>query len=84
MKTTVELLTSNERAALALFFGTDAYAAFKHLCQLEINGIAKDALGAGNMEAVNFCRGQAAMAKKLPLIVRDIYQETEKKGKQKS
>lgn len=84
MKTTVELLSSNERAALALLFGTDAYNALRHLCQLEIDGLAKDALGAQNMEALNYSRGQAAMAKKLPLIIKQIYGETEKSEKKKS
>lgn len=84
MKTTVQLLSSNERMALALFFGTDAFAALRHLCQLEIDGLAKDALSAQDMDAVRYSQGQAAMAKKLPLILKEIYNETEKSEKKKS
>lgn len=80
MKSTVELLNSKERAALALFFGTDAFTAFRRVAQLEIDGLAKDALGATTMDQVNFLKGRAAMAKELPLLIELIYKQSEKKS----
>ncbi len=78
MKSTVELLSDKERAALALLFGTDANNALRKLCQLEIDGCAKDALAATDMNQVNYFRGEASMAKKLPKLIEQVYKETDK------
>lgn len=80
MKSTVEQLSDNERQALALFFGTDAFSAFKKLCQLEINGLARDALASRKIDELGNSRGQAEMAKKLPLIIGEIYKRSNKKS----
>lgn len=82
MKSTVEQLNSKEKAALALLFGTDAFAALRKICQLEINGVAKDALAATDITQVYFFRGEASMAKKLPKLIEQIYKENGKKNKQ--
>lgn len=80
MKSTVEQLNTKEKAALALLFGTDAFQALKKICQLEIDGVAKDALASTEINQVYFFRGEASMAKKLPKLVEQIYKES---GKQK-
>lgn len=81
MKSTVEILNSKEKAALALLYGTDAYVALKKLCQAEIDGVAKDALAAIEITQVYFNRGEAGMAKKLIKLIEQIYKESEKKQK---
>lgn len=78
MKSTVEALSGKERDALALFYGTDAFQAFRRLCQIEIEGLGKDALAATTMDAVNFLKGRASFAKELPKLLEEIYKENKK------
>lgn len=80
MKSTLDQLSSKEKAALALLYGTDAFLALRKICQLEINGVAKDALEATVIEQVHYAKGQAAMAKKVIRLVELIYKEDGKKG----
>lgn len=78
MKSIVEQLSGKERDALALFYGTDAFAAFKKICQLEINGLGKDALAANTMDQVNFFKGRASMAKELYKLIEATYKDEDK------
>ena len=86
MKSTVEQLTSAERKALVLFYDTPAYNALKHLCQLEIDGLGKDALASQDHNQTRWLGGEANMAAKIPKIVRQLYKESEdnKEKQQKS
>lgn len=83
MKSTVEQLSPAERAALVHFYDTEAYKALKKLCQLEIDGLGKDALGSPDHEQTRYYSGQASMAAKLPKVIRQLYQEAEE-NKQKT
>lgn len=85
MKSTVDLLTDKQREALALFYGTDAFDAIKQLCKLEIEGLGKDALASPDHEQTRFYAGQAAMAAKLPKVIRMLYKVKEdNKAKKKN
>ena len=81
MKSTLEQLSANERKALALWYDSDAYKAFKKICRLEIQGLGKDALGSPSHDQTRFYGGQAAMAAKLPKIVKSLYDESVKNQK---
>ncbi len=84
MKSTVEQLTPDERKALVLFYDTKAYEAFKRLCELEIEGLGKDALGSTEHSQTRWFGGQANMAAKLPKLIRELHKESEaNKEKQK-
>lgn len=75
MKSTVEQLTKVERQALVHFYETVPFEALKHLCQLEIDGLAKDALDSQSQEQTRYYAGQAAMATKLIKIIRQLYKD---------
>lgn len=77
MKSSLEKLSPGERNALVHWYDTESYKAFKRLCQFEIEGLGKDALGAQSFEQVKLISGQASMAAKLPKIIRAMFQESE-------
>ncbi len=81
MKSTIEQLSASERKALAHFYNTAAYKALKHLCELGIIGLGKDALGSQSHDDTRWYGGQANMAAKIPKAVRSIYEESEKNEK---
>lgn len=70
MKSSVDRLSVSEREALANFYDTDAYKALKKLCQFEIEGLGKDALGSQTHEQTRYYSGQASMAVKIPKIIK--------------
>lgn len=76
MKSTIEQLTGAQRKALALFYETPTYEALKALCQLEIDGLAKDALDSPSQEQTRYYAGQAQMASKLVKLIRQLYKES--------
>lgn len=78
MKSTVDLLTKKEKEALALWYETPSFMALKKLCELEIEGLGKDALGSPSHEATKYYAGQADMAAKLIKVVGGIYKENVK------
>jgi hypothetical protein len=80
MKSTLDRLSPKEKEALALLYDTEGYTALKKLCTAEIDGLGKDALGASDMEFVKFCSGQAAMAKKIAVYIREAYKEVNKES----
>lgn len=77
-KNTIDNLSQKERLALAHFYGTDSYNALVKFCQLEIDGLAKDALSAIHMDGINFLKGRASFAKELPQLLKAINESTEK------
>lgn len=80
MKSTLEQLSASKKQALALFYDTEAYKALKELCELEIDGLGKDALGSPSHEQTKWFGGQASMAAKIPKIIKELYIESNKKG----
>lgn len=76
MKSTLDQLTSSERKALVLFYDTEAYKALKRLCELEIAGLGKDALGSTDHNQTRWLGGEANMAAKIPKIVRELFKES--------
>lgn len=82
MKSTLEKLSYKEQELLALFYDTETYKALKHLCQLEIDGLGKDALASIGHEWTRYYSGQAEMAAKIPKIIRELYRDKDK-NKQK-
>lgn len=57
-----------------------SYKVLKKLCQLEIDGLAKDALVSQNQEQTRELNGQAMMASKLPKLIRGLYMDINKEG----
>jgi len=85
MKSTVELLTDKQRGALARLYGTDAHDALKALCKLEITGLGKDALDSPDHNMTRWYAGQAAMAAKIPRVIKMLNKEFEdNKAKKKN
>lgn len=78
MKSTIDQLTPKDRIALAHWYGTESYNALKKLLRLEIEGLGKDALGSPNHEQTKYFAGEAAMAAKIPKIVKQLSIETDK------
>jgi homoaconitase/3-isopropylmalate dehydratase large subunit len=75
MKRTVDLLTANEKEALAHLYELPGYKALIKLCQLEINAIAKDALLSPDHETTRYLHGQAFAYENLPRLVRNLYKD---------
>ena len=80
MKSTIEQLSAAELKALVLWYNTASFNAYKRLCQLEIDGLGKDALGSPNHDQTRFYSGQASMAAKLPKMIKGLYEENKQKG----
>jgi len=78
MKRTVDLLTANEKEALAHLYELPGFKALSKLCQLEINALAKDALLSPDHETTKFLNGQATAYMNLPKLVRNLYKELNK------
>lgn len=74
---TLEQLSPAYRKALATLYETDAYKAIKQLCELEINGLGKDALGSQSHDMTRFYAGQAYMAAKLPRSIKQLHKEAQ-------
>lgn len=76
MKSTLEQLSAKEREALARLCDTDGYKVLKKIHELELIGLGKDALGASNMEEVNFLRGRAHQSKVTIELIRAEYKKS--------
>lgn len=76
MKTTVELLTTAERRALALWYDTASYKALKKLLKLERENTATKLIDIDPTDSVSIARhqGRADFAKQLHLKMKDNYQ----------
>lgn len=78
MKSTVEQLTTQERTALALWYDTPAYKAFKRLLEFErLNISTKLLLLDPYTDAVHIARhqGRADFAKSIHLEIKNNYKE---------
>lgn len=73
MKSTVDLLSKNEKAALAALYETDGYKVLKRVHELELIGMGKDAIVAQTMEQVKFLNGRAFQSKATIDLIRGIY-----------
>lgn len=75
MKSTVELLTTKERTALALWYDSDSYKAFKRLMELERVNIATKLIDVPADDTVMIARhqGRADACKQLHLTLKDNY-----------
>lgn len=84
MKSTLDQLSPAEIKALVLWYDTESYHALKRLCQLEIDGLGKDALGSQKHEDTRYYSGQASMAAKLPKSIKKLYDLNQENKKQKN
>lgn len=75
MRSTIEQLGPKDRKTLAHWYGTESFIALKKLLQLEIDGLAKDALASIDHEQTRFLSGQASMAVKIPKIVKQLSEQ---------
>ena len=78
MKSTIELLSPTDRKALALFYGTPAYAALERLVKLERLELAKDAIEQTDILIVRYLHGGSVNLQKILRTVKDIHKSTEK------
>lgn len=81
MKSTVELLTPEERKALVLFYDTRAHKALIQLIQNERLELAKDHVDQTDINQVRYLSGQVASLKKLAGTLKSLYQESLKNDK---
>jgi hypothetical protein len=73
MKSTLEKLSKNEKAALAHLYGTDGFKALERFCELDTIGIGRDALVAQDMNRVSFLKGQVYMLEHIPALIRELH-----------
>lgn len=76
MKSTVEQLSPADRKALALWYDSNSYNAFRRLIDIERIELAKDAIDQIDIKQVRYISGQAASLKRLVGTLRQIYKES--------
>lgn len=79
---TIDLLTVNERKALALWYDTDSYKALKKLSELERHNIATKLLDVAPDDVVSIARhqGRADTLKQQHLTLKNNYTSSNKEG----
>lgn len=77
MKSMVELLNTQERKALALWYDTESYRALKKLLELERNNIATKLVDIDPTDVVSISRqqGRADALKQMHLTFKKNYQD---------
>lgn len=78
MKSTQDSLSQKEKEALALFYDSDAHRALIHIRDVEVSGLAADALLADSQERTMYLRGQTVWANNLLKMIEDIYKQSQK------
>lgn len=85
MKSTVDQLSTKDRALLAAFYGTDTYEALKKLVAAERVLLAQDAIDQTDILQVRYLSGQSISLKKLFGTLKVLYKpEKPEKPEKKS
>lgn len=80
MRSTIDQLSPAEKKALALWYDTASYKALLHLAELEVQGLAADALIAPNMEQVRYLHGRSSWAADIFKLVKELYKQSNKES----
>lgn len=78
MKSTQDSLSPKEKEALALFYDSAAHRALIHIRDIEVSGLAADALLSDTQERTMYLRGQTVWANQLLKMIEDIYKQSQK------
>lgn len=78
MKDSVQQLTPKEREALALWYDSASYKALLRLAEVDVAGLAADALNAPNLEQVKYLKGRADWAVDIFKLLQENYRKSQK------